>query len=287
MAKSYFVLNSNQDLQNVYQSVMWWFKGRQYEVEATTNHDGMYLIQARKTGKIRTLLGSNLAFQVKIYVPSEQVFSLREFVIETSRGKWVQNIMGAGFAGLFTAGATIWTGLATAGWGFLLENDLISYLENEQNYNRVKPETQLTKITKNQDLDRIFTKIDLNNSEHRETIIELEKEIDKLEIAFTDEILTEKEFSTKKAILEQQIDDYEVSFVIEEKITKLQEAFSTGILSQTEYEDKVQEIEANVREQITYEKYLQRNKIKEVKLKEALKNGILTQSEFDYKISKL
>ena len=70
-------------------------------------------------------------------------------------------------------------------------------------------------------------------------IAQLEAKIDKLELAFTDDILTKEEFARKKALLEKKIDDYEVNFVVEEKINKLQEAFSQGILNQTEYEDKV------------------------------------------------
>ena len=65
MAKSYFVLNSDRDLEKIYQSVMLWFKGKQYEVEGFCQ-EGIYLIQARKTSTIRTLLGTNLAFKIKI-----------------------------------------------------------------------------------------------------------------------------------------------------------------------------------------------------------------------------
>ena len=49
------------------------------------------------------------------------------------------------------------------------------------------------------------------------------------EAALMKRVLTKEEFNRKKAVLEKQIDDYEVSFVIEEKIVKLQEAFSQGI----------------------------------------------------------
>ena len=282
MAKSYFVLNSDRDLEKVYQSVMLWFKGKQYEVEGVCKQ-GIYLIQARKTGTIRTLLGTNLAFKIKIYLSSEQVFRQREFIVETTRGKWIQNIAGAGLTALFTGGITIFTGIAGAGWGLVLENELVSYIENDLSYNRVKPKTEV----ENQDNYSIHTKLEINNPDHQKTLAELEAEINKLEIAFTDEILTEEEFSRKKAILEKKMDDCEVSFVIEEKITKLQEAFSQGILNQTEYEEKVSDLEANIRQKILRERHLQRNKTKIVKLKEALKNGIITQSEFEQKMANL
>ena len=294
MTKSYFVFNNDRDLEKVYQSVMLWFKGKQYEVEGVAK-DGIYLVQARKTGTLRTFLGSNLAFKVRIYIPSEQVFQLQEFIVETTRGKWVQNIAGAGFAGIFTGGVTILTGVATAGWGLLLENELVAYLEQDLKYDRVKPKEPSTPYSppssrSNQpiNLDKdIPTNIQITNPEHQNIINELEKQIDKLEIAFTDEILTEEEFSRKKAVIEKQIDDYEVSYVIEEKISKLQQAFSQGILSDREYEEKVSELEANTRQKILQQKQSQRNQTKVVKLKEALKNGIITQTEFEQKMANL
>ena len=114
MAKSYFVLNSDRDLEKIYQSVVLWFKGKQYEVEGVYQNS-TYLIQARKTGTIRTLLGTNLAFKIKIYLSDEKFFQQREFIVETSRGKWIQNIAGAGFTSLFTGGFTLLTGIAGAG----------------------------------------------------------------------------------------------------------------------------------------------------------------------------
>ena len=284
MAKSYFVLNSDRDLKKVYQSIMLWFKGKQYEVEGTYK-EGIYLIQARKTGTIRTLLGTNLAFKIKIYLPREQNYKQREFIIETTRGKWIQNIAGAGFTALFTGGVTVVTGVAGAGWGLILENELISYVENNLYYQRVKPE--VTTVTVGEYPNNTSTNLEINNPENKKLIAELEAEINKLETAFTDDILTEEEFSRKKAVLEKKIDDYEVSCVIEEKIAKLQEAFAQGILSQAEYEDKVNDLEANMRHKILKEKYLQRNKTKITKLKEALKNGIITQSEYDQKMANL
>ena len=201
--------------------------------------------------------------------------------METSRGKWIQNIAGAGFTSLFTGGFTLLTGIAGAGWGLVLENELISFIEKDLQYTRIQAETEVENTSVN------YQKIEITNSENKQVLEELEAEINKLEIAFTDEILTEEEFSRKKAILEKKMDDYEVSFIIEEKIAKLQEAFSQGILNQTEYEDKVSDLEANIRQKILKERHLQRNKIKIIKLKEALKNGIITQSEFEKKMANL
>lgn len=287
MAKTYFISDSNQDLEKIYRTTILWFKGKQYEVEGTEKQ-GIYLIQARKTGTIRTLLGSNLAFKIQIYFSNDKLINKKELIVETTRGKWIQNIAGASFAGIFTSGFTIMTGIATAGWGFLLENELIAYLENELNFKRV------TTDISNRDNQDISTSNNKNtstnisqNTEEKRIINELEAEINKLEIAFTDEILTEAEFIRKKAILERKIDDYEVNLVIEEKIAKLQDAFSQGILDQIEYEEKVHELEANMRETILQERRLERNKIKIIKLKEALNNGIITKEEYQRKIANL
>ncbi|WP_330204200.1 SHOCT domain-containing protein [Cyanobacterium sp. DS4] len=285
MAKNYFILNSNQDLEKAYQAIILWFKGQLYEVEGI-KQDTCYLIQARKTGTIRTLLGSNLAFKIKIYLSSESLNGKKEFVIETGRGKWIQNIAGASFASIFTAGLTIWTGIAMAGWGLWLENQLISYLEKDTNFTRVKPEEE-GKIKEVNNTDYVYEINIEKNSDQQQIINELQAEIDKLEIAFTDEILTEEEFVRKKAILEKQLDDYEVNLLIEEKVKKLQDAFSQGILDQIEYEKKVHNLEANVREKFLAQRKAERNKTKIVKLKEALKNGIITQQEFDRKIAQL
>lgn len=285
MAKNYFILNSNQDLEKAYQAIILWFKGQLYQVEGA-KQDTCYLIQARKTGTIRTLLGSNLAFKVKIYLSPDTLNGKREFVIETGRGKWIQNIAGASFASIFTAGLTIWTGIAAAGWGFLIENQLINYLETQGGFRRVKPEEE----DLNNFIDNSSYSASINLEKYPEKqkfIQELQAEIDKLEVAFTDEILTEEEFVRKKAILEKQLDDYEVNLLIEEKVKKLQDAFSQGILDQVEYERKVQDLEANVREQFLQQRKLERNKTKIIKLKEALKNGIITQQEFERKIAQL
>lgn len=288
MAKSYFIRNSSQDLEKVYKATILWFKDKQYEVEGTEKQ-GIYLIQARKTGTIRTLLGSNLAFKIEIYFSKDNVINNKEFIVEINRGKWIQNIAGAGFAGIFTGGFTVMTGIASATWGLVLENELISYLENKLNFKRVT--TNIPNIN-NQEISKTNNNysppINLGkNSEEKRIIDELEDEINKLEIAFTDEILTEAEFTRKKAILERKIDDYEVNFVIEEKIAKLQDAFSQGILDQLEYEEKVNELEATMRETILQERRLQRNKMKIIKLKEALNNGVITKEEYQQKIASL
>ncbi|WP_069791083.1 SHOCT domain-containing protein [Cyanobacterium sp. IPPAS B-1200] len=283
MAKNYFVLSNYRDLDKVYNDVMLWFKGKQYLVEGVLKN-GVYIVQAKKSDTIRTILGTNIAFKVKIYLSQD---SGGEFIIETSRGKWIQNIAGASFGAIFTGGLTYLTGIAGASWTFVLENELISYLEGSCQLNRVQPVAK-----KNQDSevwysDKSTSPFDYKTPEQKEVISNLEAEIRKLEDAFANDILTEGEFNKKKSILEKQIDDYEVNFIIEYKVKQLQEAFAQGILSQEEYSCKLEQLEAQTRDQILQEKYAERNRIKIIKLKEALNSGILTQAEYEQKIASL
>jgi hypothetical protein len=288
MAKNYFLYQNNQDLERIYRAIIVWFKAKQYEVEGTEKQN-IYLIQARKTGTIRTLLGTNLAFKIQIYISQDKFTNQREFIIETSRGKWFQNIAGAGFAGIFTGGFTVLTGVANAGWGLVLENELLSYVENDLNYSRIQPDVSNMNIP-NIEIkkpDFSYQNNVIKNPNQKQIIEELEKEITKLEIAFGDEILTESEFLKKKNLLEKQIDDYEVNFLLEDKIKKLQDAFSQGILDEYEYEEKLHDLESNTRDKILQERRLQRNKDKIMKLKEALDNGIITKQEYQAKVSNL
>lgn len=287
MAKNYFILRNSRDLENVYNAVILWFKGKQYEVEGK-EEKGIYFIQARKTGVLRTITGTNLAFRVKIYRNEDKLITKPEFVVESSRGKWIQNIAGAGFFAIF-GGITIWTGLAGAGWSFLLENELISHLKNDLNLQPIEQNKPINNITINPpfsppNLSTINLKKDLDQ---QGIVADLEAEIDKLEQAFSDEILTQEEFIRKKSALEKRIDDYEVNFVIEDKISKLQEAFSQGVLDQFEYEEKLQEIETTLRQEVLKQIRQERNKKKIIKLKEALNNGIITQKEYEQKITAL
>ena len=89
MASYYFTTNSI-DLNTIYQQLLLWFKTRQYEVDGVETK-GEYLIQARKTGVIRTFTGTNMAFKVRIYWSKNNTHD-NEFVVETATGKWISRV---------------------------------------------------------------------------------------------------------------------------------------------------------------------------------------------------
>ena len=289
MAKNYFVSNNQQDLSSIYRKLILWFKEKQYELD-NTEAEGNYFIQAKKTGKIRTLFGTNSAFQVKIYWSKDPTVP-HEFTLETSTGQWLTNLTGAGVTAMFTGGFTVLTGLAGAGWSLIIENEIIGYVENDLKFKKVKKAEELeagtSATTSPQLIPRNSSQADslVNSNARKKALEKVAEDLHKLESAFANGILTDTEFNVKKLALENKIDEYEVEFLIEEKIDKFQKAFSEGVLNADEYEDKVKDVEEAVRRQIFQGRYEKIRIEKIAKLKEALDNGILTEEEYQAKIT--
>ena len=275
MAKNYFIAHNFNDLAKVNQEIINWFKTKQYEINSKLLKE-TYFIQAKKTGIIRTLLGANLAFKVRIYWSNDAALG-QEFIVETRIGKWITNIAGAGFTSLFMGGIPLFTGLANAGWALILENDLVSYLEDTLN---------LGKIAKTEDIYPEKTEI-TSFSARQKAKQQVNQEFNKLEEAFKNGIISKQEFTHKKVILDEKIDQYEAEFLIEEKIAKLQKAFEDGILNTFEYEQKIKQIHEKVNAEIIDKRRQQKKEAKIAFLKEALENGILTEEEYRQKISQL
>lgn len=289
MTKNYFVSNNEQDLYSIYRKLILWFKEKQYELD-NTEAEGNFFIQAKKTGKIRTLFGTNSAFQVKIYWSKDPTVP-HEFTLETSTGQWLTNLTGAGVTAMFTGGFTVLTGLAGAGWSLIIENEIIGYVENDLKFKKVKKAEELeagtSATTSPQLIPRNSSKADsiVNSNARKKALEKVAEDLHKLESAYANGILTDTEFNVKKLALENKIDEYEVEFLIEEKIDKFQKAFSEGVLNADEYEDKVKDVEESVRRQIFQgrSEIIRTEKI--AKLKEALDNGILTEEEYQAKIT--
>ncbi len=289
MAKNYFVSNNEQDLSSIYRKLILWFKEKQYELD-NTEAEGNFFIQAKKTGKIRTLFGTNSAFQVKIYWSKDPTVP-HEFTLETSTGQWLTNLTGAGVTAMFTGGFTVLTGLAGAGWSLIIENEIIGYVENDLKFKKVKKAEELEAGTSATTSPKLIppnsSQADsiVNSNARKKALEKVAEDLRKLESALANGILTDTEFNVKKLALENKMDEYEVEFLIEEKIDRFQKAFSEGVLNADEYEDKVKDVEEAVRKQIFQGRYEKIRIEKIAKLKEALDNGILTEEEYQAKIT--
>ena len=282
---SYYLTGNNIDLNQIYQQLLIWFKTRQYEVDGVENQ-GEYLIQARKTGLIRTFTGTNMAFKVRIYW-SKNGNCQDEFVVETATGKWISNIAGAGFASMFTGGFTVLTGLAGAGWTMIVENSMIEYMVNSLQCSRIKPEIEL-EINNNQPIKQtININVKSNLSPREKAEAKAKIELEKLENAYKEGILERAEFDRKKNNLEATIEKYEIDFTIEERTAKLEKAFMDGILNEQEYEAKIAQVCHNVETEILSKRSKAKKQEHLDKLKQALEHGILSQAEYEAKVAEL
>lgn len=290
MAKNYFILHDGVDLDKIEREIINWFKNRQYEVEFK-RFDRQYFIQAKKTNPLRTLLGANLAFKISVY-QSPRPSNDREIIIETSIGKWVSNIAGAGFASLFMGGIPFFTGIANAGWALILEQELMWHL---------KTTLVLTPVATSATESASSEAPNTPHPSPSETIIDVQplttarekaeaavaEDLNKLQQALNAGIIDRVTFNKKRDKLDEKIDRYEAEFLIEERLEKLQKAFSDGILDTLEYEKKIQEIQDSVETEIIKKRSTKRKNDRRQKLKEALENGILTQAEYSQKLEEL
>jgi len=290
MAKNYFILHDGVDLDKIEREIINWFKNRQYEVEFK-RFDRQYFIQAKKTNPLRTLLGANLAFKIRVY-QSPRPSNDREIIIETSIGKWVSNIAGAGFASLFMGGIPFFTGIANAGWALILEQELMWHLKTTLAL--IPVATSATESASSE----------APNAPHpspSETIIDVQplttarekaeaavaEDLNKLQQALNAGIIDRVTFNKKRDKLDEKIDRYKAEFLIEERLEKLQKAFSDGILDTLEYEKKIQDIQDSVETEIIKKRSTKRKNDRRQKLKEALENGILTEAEYSQKLEEL
>jgi hypothetical protein len=197
--------------------------------------------------------------------------------VETRIGKWITNLTGAGFTSLFMGGIPLFTGLANAGWALMLERDLVSYLENTLN---------LEKVTTIENIDQ-STKESTSFSARKKAYLKVKEEFNQLEFAFKNEIISQQEFEQKKTSLDEKTASYEAEFLIEEKIAKLQKAFEDGILNTFELEEKIGQIHEKVNAEIIEKRHQEKKEAKIRALKEALENGLLTEEEYRQKIAQL
>ena len=297
MVQHYFQ-TPNPDLAAIQKRLVFWFKEHEYEVDSAET-DGVCLVQARKTGKLRTLTGTNIAFKIRVYLSEEP----DEFVFESSTGQWAQNIAGAGVTALFTGGLTLLTGAAGAAWAVKVERDIVEYMEHTLRFKKTKTIDDKSGATKSapppiptsaappplpsRAIPSSVVTVDQVLSPRERAVACGKADLTKLEAAHTGGILTDEEFAAKSTALSARIDEYEVKFVVEERAAKLKSALADGILDQTAYDSKYALLEQVARDAIQKERKQQAGAEQLAKLKIALANGILSQEEYDLKASAL
>jgi hypothetical protein len=291
MSKHYFSAE-NYNLGTIQQRLVFWFKEREYEVNHT-EAEGIYLIQAKKTGTLRTLTGTNLAFKIKLYW-SDDPNAVHEFIFESSTGKWISNLTGAGVTAMFTGGFTILTGLAGAGWALVVEHEITEYMENTLKFKKTKTlnETNEKSSATPSSVNLAITSspapaASTTSSPREKALQKVQQDLAKLEAALKNDILTEAEFNAKKAALELKLDEYVIEFTVEEQSIKLEQAFVQGILDESEYGTKVMALRETVKERILKEREGKKKADQIAKLKIALDNGILSKAEYETKVAVL
>ena len=124
---------SDISLDDLLQRIVIWFDEKDYKVDFDESPNG-YTIQAKKIGKLRTMLGTNSVFIIELeYTKIED-----EIKIESKIGEVQSNLTGAGVTGLFTGGVTWITGAAGAAWALKIERDLVVYLQIEIGLKKIK-----------------------------------------------------------------------------------------------------------------------------------------------------
>jgi len=286
MAQHYFQ-SPNYDLADIQNKLVFWFKEHEYKVDMADDN-GIYLVQGQKTGKLRTLTGTNLAFKIKLYASDQP----EEFIFESSIGKWTSNLAGAGITALFTGGLTLLTGAAGGAWAVKVERDIIEYMEQQLQYRRTKTVEEPGAVAASDgppvDVLAAAAPIELIALSPREQAeATVHEKIEKLSEAHANGILDDKEFEKKKKELEAKIDEYETDILMEERMEKLKEALDAGILDQKEFDKKCGQLRKTLTEELKEQRASAGNAEKLEQLKAALDGGILSQDEYDKKVAAL
>lgn len=287
MGKYYFQAPS-PDLETISKRLVVWFKQHEYEVDSTKD-DQCYLVQAKKTGSLRTLTGTNIAFKITLSLSDTP----DEFICDMSTGKWTANIAGAGMTALFTGGVTLLTGAMGAAWTYKVERDIVEFMESTLKFKKIRTEgepTDTAAVTQTH-APRPSTppppppSATLSPAESAKARVT--SEIAKLEDAHRSGILTAEELETKKREVSAKASDYEIAILVEQRTVKLKEALSAGILSQAEYDGKVSQLAETIRSDVQQQRQEAQRAEQLAKLTSALEAGILSEDEFEAKAAAL
>lgn len=114
--------NKDVNLPNLVSKIESWLKGLKHQVQVIEG-DNKWLIQSKKNNVVRSLLGAARSFSVIVEGTSNA------FTIQTTTGKWVNNITMAAIAGFFSGGSLLPIYGATGLWVVKIKNDLEEFIE--------------------------------------------------------------------------------------------------------------------------------------------------------------
>ena len=235
----------NIDLRKLKQATEKWFRGHEYETQ-TKSGDIDHLIQARKGGTFRTIVGASRAFNITISGNPNQ------FSVNFSIGDWSSNLAAVGIGTLLTGGIfLIGSGLA-AGWSKKIESDFLNWMDSTVQFSSKElladpdqtPVQNLSAPAVNEKMEKLRAALNsgiLSAQEFTDKVEQLKKDtspsdqMDRLNDAFRSGILTETEYHSKKSAIEKNL-----------KLNNLSAALANGILTQTEYDEKMAEFNEDV-----------------------------------------
>lgn len=219
-----------------------WFIEQEYETQSRSGEMD-HVIQARKSGTFRTLVGASRAFTISIRGNSN------EFTVTFSIGEWATNLAAIGIGTILTGGLFLIGSGFAATWSKKIEADFITWVDSTVQFpakeliNQINqtPNQHLTTKASNEKLSKLeeaFKAGILSEQEYNDKVSQMKKDInpigqiEKLNEAFRIGIITEQEYLLKKAEIEKNI-----------KVQNLNNALSNGVLTQEEYNHKLSEFD--------------------------------------------
>lgn len=220
-AKEEWFKGHQVDLEALAKDVENWFANNGYVTQIKKAEDkSLWLIQARKPGKLRVVVGAKRAFS--IVMEGEP----NEFYVKVGISEWISNIASAGVAAIFSLGlTTIFIG-ASAAWSKKIQYDIKKYIhecvvmgkksmDGSQSGIHLSPveatakEIEIDFEKKAASLNSAHEIGALDNNELQEKIkkVKNEMEISKKLLYLTDAkkkgVITEEEFDVKKNALKK------------------------------------------------------------------------------------
>ena len=116
--------NKRIDINKFARNVENWFREREFEIQSQESEE-TYMIQAKKSSKLRSALGGARAFTFIISCSGGNT------EIDMKTGQWVQNLGAVGVGTLLTGGLSLVGSGIAAGWTKKIESDLWQFIEQE------------------------------------------------------------------------------------------------------------------------------------------------------------